>query len=108
MTNFEAIRSDLLTYTANRTKIEKELILAGLTADGEFESSNQPVIAAIVIKILRGFRHLTGESEGGLSNSYDPDKLNAYLLEYAADNGLSNLVSDITAGDSIRNRSDIW
>lgn len=108
MTNFEAVKADLLTYTASRAKIEKELILEGIDPQKEFTPGDQKSVARVVIKILRGFRHLTGESEGGLSNQYDPEKLDKYLLSYAGDNDLADLVDDISPGDCIRDRSDIW
>ena len=108
MNNLEAVKADLLTYTASRAKIEKELILVGLQPNEEFTPGNQTLVGAVVIKILKGFRHLTGESEGGLSNSYDVNKLSEYICEYARDNGLDDLVEDITSGDCVRDRSDFW
>lgn len=108
MTNYEAIKADLLSYTASRLKIEKELLRVGLIPGETFKVEDSTKIATVVIKILRGFISLKSESEGGLSNSYDTGELKKYLLEYAKDYEVPELVEDIATEDTIRDRSDSW
>lgn len=108
MTNYEAVKADLLTYTASRIKVEKEILRVKLKPEDLFEIENEQAIATAVVKILRGFVHLKGESEGGLSNTYDPDELRKYLRNYAWDHDIEELVSDITDNDAINDRSDAW
>lgn len=108
MTNYEAVKADLLTYTASKAKIEKELLREGLTPSENFDLSNAQAVARVVVRILRGFIHLKEESEGGLKNSYDVDNLKSYLLEYASDNDIEELVYDLSPGDRISDKSDTW
>lgn len=108
MTNYEAVKADLLTYTASRLKVEKEILRVQLEPGGLFELENEREIATVVVRILRGFVHLKSESEGGLSNAYDPEELKQYLMAYAWEHDLEELVSDITNNDAINDRSDAW
>lgn len=108
MTNYEAIQADLLTYTVSRLKIEKELGRVGLKPDDPYSVDNDKTLGSIVIDLLRGLLILKSESEGGLSEAYDVDKLKDYILVYASCHGLEDLVTDVSTSDSIHDRSDIW
>lgn len=108
MTNYEAVKADLLSYTPTRAKIEKEIIREGLEPSDNFSLENVQTVAKIVIRILRGFVHIVSESEGGLSTSYNVEYLKKYIVEYAADNELEELVSDISNDDNITDKSDMW
>lgn len=108
MTNYEAVKADLLSYTPSRAKIEKEILLEGLEPSGDFALDSVQTIAKIVIKILKGFIILVSESEGGLSTTYNVDNLKRYILSYAADNDLEELVSEISNNDNVSDKSDMW
>lgn len=109
MTLYEAVKSELLQYTASRSTIDKTLADAGLESSETYKSADhKSAIAKVVISILRRFLSLQSESEGGFSQSYSIDGLKKYLKLYAAENGMSDLVEDVSTDDTIVDKSDIW
>lgn len=41
MTNYQAVKADLLRYTVSRVTVEKALILAGLSSEAKFDIKDQ-------------------------------------------------------------------
>lgn len=107
MTNYQAVKADLLRYTVSRITIEKALILANLSPEGKFE--DQQKIASIVVRLLRGLITVKADSDSGSSQSFDKEGLLAYINVYARDNGLDNMICDLSiTSDSINDRSNFW
>lgn len=108
MTLYEAVKSELLQYSASKGSIEKALTDAGLGASDTYDpTAHKTAVAKVVITILRRLLSLSSENEGGFSQSYSIEGLKKYLKLYAAENGLSDLVED-TISDTINDKSDIW
>lgn len=109
MTNYQAVKADLLRYTVSRIAIEKYLILANLIPEDKFDIKDQQTVASIVIKLLRGLITVKADSDSGSSQSFDKEGLLAYINVYARDNGLDNMVCDLSiTSDSINDRSNFW
>lgn len=109
MTLYEAVKSELLQYTASRSTIDKALADVGLESSEVYKpADHKETVAKVVLGILRRFLSLQSESEGGFSQSYSIDGLKRYIAFYAKDNGLSDLVEDMTTDDTIGDKSDIW
>ena len=109
MTNYQAVKADLLRYTVSRIAIEKALILSGLTPESKFDVKDQQGIASIVIKLLRGCITVKSEGDSGSSQSFDKEGLIAYINVYARDNGLEDMVCDLSeTSDSVNDRSNFW
>lgn len=109
MTLYEAIKAELGQYTASRSTIEKALADSGLESSATYNSSShKTAVAKIAISILRRLVSLQSESEGGFSQTYSIADLKRYLKSFAAENGLSDLVEDISGDDDINDKSDIW
>ena len=108
MTLYEAVKSELLQYSASRGSIEKALADAELGATDNYNpAEHKTAVAKVVITILRRLLSLSSESEGGFSQAYSIDGLKKYLKLFAAENGLSDLVED-TTDDAVNDKSDIW
>lgn len=109
MTNYQAVKADLLRYTVSRITIEKALILANLSPEGKFDIKDQQKIASIVVRLLRGLITVKADSDSGSSQSFDKEGLLAYINAYARDNGLDNMICDLSiTSDSINDRSNFW
>lgn len=109
MTNYQAVKADLLRYTVSRIAIEKALILAGLDPVKDFIPADQAKIAKIVVKLLLGCVTIQSESDGGSSQTFGDSKdLIAYICSYASDNDLDYMTSDLSTGDFINDCSDRW
>lgn len=109
MTLYKAVKSELLQYTASRSTIDKALADAGLESSETYRSADhKQTVAKVVVSILRRFLSLQSESEGGFSQSYSIDGLKKYLKSFAAENGISDLVEDLTDDNTIVDKSDIW
>lgn len=109
MTNYQAVKADLLRYTVSKIAIEKALILAGLDPIKEFALVDQAKVAKIVVKLLRGCVTIKSESDGGSSQSFgDSGDLIAYIRSYASENDLDYMVRDLSTGDFINDCSDRW
>nr|WP_129729909.1 DUF6706 family protein [Parabacteroides goldsteinii] len=109
MTNYQAVKADLLRYTVSRITIEKALILAGLSLEAKFDIKDQRTIATIVIKLLRGLITVKSESDSGSSQSFDKEGLIAYINVYARDNNLEDMICDLSeTSDKINDRSNFW
>ena len=108
MTLYEAVKAELLQYSASKSTIEKALVDAGLEPSATYSASDKVNVARVVITILRRLVSLASENEGGFSQSYNVGELKKYLKLFAAENGLSDLVEDISTDDQINDKSDIW
>lgn len=109
MTNYQAVKADLLRYTVSRVTVEKALILAGLSSEAKFDIKDQKAIASIVIKLLRGLITVNSESDSGSSQSFDKEGLIAYINVYAKDNDLEEMVCDLSqTSDTVNDRSNFW
>lgn len=109
MNLYEAVKAELLQYTASRSTIDKALADAGLESSDIYKpADHKTAVATVVVSILRRLLSLQSESEGGFSQSYSIDGLKKYLKLYAAENGLSDLVEDVSLDDAITDKSDLW
>lgn len=109
MTNYQAVKADLLRYTVSKIAIDKALILAGLDPVKDFDPGNQIEVAKIVVKLLRGCIMIKSESDGGSSQSFgSSEDLIAYICSYASENNIDYMTSDLSTGDFINDCSDRW
>ena len=108
MTLYEAVKAELLQYSASKSTIEKALVDAGLEPSATYSASEKTNVARVVITILRRLVSLASENEGGFAQSYNVGELKKYIKSFAAENGLSDLVEDLSTDDTINDKSDIW
>lgn len=108
MTNYEAAKADLLQYTASKASIQKKMLDANIDPEETYTVANKENIAKVVVGILKGMLSLSNESEGGFSQSYDKKGLENYIKAYAAENALSELVSDLSDDYNIVDKSHMW
>jgi len=104
MTNFEAVKAEVAPYAADKIKIEKSLIDAGISAVETYAVTNKAVIGEISINILKSYLSLSSESEGGFSQSFDTSGLKAKIEAIAKENGLTVDVSS----NVIVDKSNYW
>ena len=85
MTNSEAIIEDLRPYPIRVSLVERKCIRYDLEPTAEV--SDEKLIAKIVIEILVQMITMNNVSEGGVSISFDKDKVDEYITYLCSQNG---------------------
>lgn len=86
MTNLEAIREDLSPYPIRTSQIERQCIKQGISPhDDELD---ERAISMCVLEILSQMIALGGVSEGGVSFSFDSNKVKERIRALCSKNGL--------------------
>lgn len=85
MTNSGAIIEDLRPYPIRVSLVERKCIRYGLEPTAE--ASDEKLIAKIVVEILVQMITMNNVSEGGVSISFDKDKVEGYISYLCLQNG---------------------
>ena len=90
MTNTEAIIEDLRPYPVRRKLVERKCAKYKLEPGGDSALSDEKTMAIIVIEILVQMVTLNNVSEGGVSTSFDKDRVYSYIKMLCGQHGLDS------------------